>query len=149
MKSWFRFHYQNSTSFSFLSPALLLAVFLLLHQQRQELILEFCPWFPPLSPWAVTCQRCPPLGAPRCCNYLWHPGSGASTQVTWWGMGGGGAEGVERRKGRFFLSSRQGDVRSGADPPATAGVGMKLYSLPCTPIKKGHFINPKKTYCQG
>lgn len=60
----------------------------LLHQPRQELILEFCPWFPPLSPWAVTCQRCPPLGSPSCCNYLWHPGSGASTQVTLWrGLG--------------------------------------------------------------
>lgn len=111
----------------------------LLHQPRQELILEFCPWFPPLSPWAVTCQRCPPLGAPSCCNYLWHPGSGASTQVTWWR---GWVQRVERRKGRFFLCSRQGDVSSAADLPATAGVRIKLYSLPCTPIKKGHFINP-------
>lgn len=48
-----------------------------LHQPRQELILEFCPWFPPISPRAVTCQCCPPLGSPSCCNYLWHPGSGA------------------------------------------------------------------------
>lgn len=56
----------------------------LLHQPRHKLILEFCPWFPPLSPWAVTCQRCPPLGSHSCCNYLWHPGSGASTQVTRW-----------------------------------------------------------------
>lgn len=99
----------------------------LLHQLRQELILEFCPWFPPLSPWAVTCQRCPPLGASSRCNYLWHPGSGARTH-------GDTLEGwvqrVGRRKGRFSLSSRQGNVRSAADLSATLAVMIQLYNLP-------------------
>ena len=48
-----------------------------LHRPRYKLILEFCPWFPPISPWALTCQCCPPLGSMSCCNYLWHSGSGA------------------------------------------------------------------------
>lgn len=104
----------------------------LLHQPRQKLILEFCPQFPPFSPWAVTCQCCPPMGAPSCCNYLWHPGSGASTQVTCWG---GWVHRAERRKGRFFLCCRQGYVRTAADLPATAGVRIKLSSFPCSPIK--------------
>lgn len=48
-----------------------------LHRPRYKLILELCPWFPPISPWALTCQCCPPLGSLSCCNYLWHSGSGA------------------------------------------------------------------------
>lgn len=104
-----------------------------LHQPRQELILEFCPWFPPISPRAVTCQCCPPLGSPSCCNYLWHPGSGAfhtGDMVE----GGGWVQKVERRKGRFFLCSRQSDVRGAADLPAIAEIWIQLYSLQCTPL---------------
>ena len=116
--TWFRLHYHYSTSslhsllfFSSLPCFALSPPGWLLYQARQKLILEFCPWFPPLSPWAVTCQSCPPLGAPSCYNYLWHQDSGASTQVTRWR---GWARTVERRKGRFFLCSRQGDVRIAA-----------------------------------
>lgn len=49
----------------------------------QQIRQEFCLWCPGLSPGAVTWQHCPPLRASCCCNYLWHPCSGASTQVTW------------------------------------------------------------------
>lgn len=130
-----------STVFSLLPCFALSLPGRLTHQPRQEFILEFCPWFPPISPWAVTCQCYPPLRAPTCRNYLWHPGSGASRQVTWWR---GWAYRVERRKGRIFLCSWQDDVGTAADLPATAGV--KVYSrLLCMPIKKGHFINPSTT----
>lgn len=134
-------HFTTSTAHfsAFLSPVFSLlpgfASYLpgwLPHQPRQEFILEFCPWFPPISPWAVTCQCYPPLRAPTCRNYLWHPSSGASRQVTWWR---GWVHRVERRKGRIFLCSWQDNVGTAADLPTTAGV--KVYCcLLCIPITK-------------
>lgn len=61
----------------------------------------------------LTCQCCPPLGSPGCCNYLWHPQRlwGPYTQVTHWREAGGwrGGPGWRRRKegrkGELLFSS--------------------------------------------
>ena len=111
MVSWFRFHYNTTAHVSASSPSCSCLLCLLQvdssTSQDKKLILEFCPWFPPFSPWAVNCQHWPPMGAPRCCNYLWHPGSGACTQVTCWRGLLHRAEGRKGREGRFSLCSRQ------------------------------------------
>lgn len=101
---------------------------------------EFCLWCPGISPGAVTWQHCPPLRAPCCCNYLWHPCSGASTQVTWkrvW------MHGVERRKQKSVLCSQHEDVRHVVNP--TSITRIKTDRLTCYSFKKTILVTCKTT----
>lgn len=138
MKSWFTFYYHNSTPFHFplscSTPCCLVLLCLLqadssTNQDRSlswSSVLGSYPSLPGQWPasvallWellvAVITSGIQALGLP----HRWHGE---------WGW----VHRVERSKGRIFRCSWQDDVRTAADLPATAGVRIKLYSLPCTP----------------
>lgn len=131
IKSWFRAPYHNHTSFTFLPPLL----------PAPLLTSLFCSVYSRLTPSLTATWAYP--GVLSLASILSLPGQWpASAALLWdliaavitsgtqalglphrWHCGGGGGweQRAERRKGRFSLGSRQGDVRGATDVLVTAG----------------------------
>ena len=147
MKTRFRFHYQTTAhlwlaSLPLLSPPPCFALSppgWLLHQPRQELIPEFCPW---LSNPSLPGQW------PASAALLWDLPAAVITSGTqalglphrWHGGGGGGCRGLKGREGRFFCAGRCKKCRWCA-----CYSRIKLYSLPLVPpFKKATLLTLTK-----
>ena len=150
MESWFRFHYQNSTSFSF--PPFF------------SCLLLFCSVSSRLTPptnqdrslsWSSVLGFHPSLPGqwPASAALLWEHLAAIITSGTQalglphrWHVGEGGCRGLKGGKGGSFFAADRGYVRTATALPATSGARINPYTLPYSPnLKKDTQLTLKRT----